>query len=184
MDATTSTRLTVEEFARRPDPGHPEELVRGEVVARAFPGARHGQVCTSALMVIVEPIERHDLGRLLMGSGVITGRNPDSVRGPDLSFYSYDRLPRGPLGHDYGPKVPELVVEVLSFDDRWRDLHEKVAEYLAAGVTAVLVLDPDTSTAHVMHADQPTRVLGPEETLTLPDILGADFQVLVGRFFD
>ena len=44
-------------------------------------------------------------------------------------------------------------VEVLSFDDRWRDLHEKVAEYLAAGVTAVHILDPDTTTAHVMHAD-------------------------------
>jgi Uma2 family endonuclease len=181
----TPTLLTAEEFARRPDPGHPEELVRGKIVAMPPAGARHGYVCINAGFLLNLFVRERGLGRLLGNdSGLITRRNPDSVRGPDLSFYSYDRFPRGPVPKGYLPAIPEMVVEVRSPDDRWRNLHEKVAEYLAAGVTAVLILDPDTSTAHVVHADQPTRVLGPQDTLTLPDILGAEFAVVVGRFFE
>jgi Uma2 family endonuclease len=177
--------MTAEEFARRPDPGHPEELVRGRIVAMPPTGRRHGQICANAVFLLSLYVRERRLGHLLSNdAGVITRRSPDTVRGPDVAFYSYARLPRGPLGRAYGPEMPELVVEVRSPEERWRDLHGKVAEYLAAGVTAVLVLDPDTSTAHVVHADQPTRVLGPEDTLTLPDILGAEFAVVVGRFFD
>jgi hypothetical protein len=54
-----------------------------------------------------------------VNAGVITGRDPDSVRGSDLSFYSFPTMPKGrvPLG---APDVPpELVVEVLSQHDRW-----------------------------------------------------------------
>jgi Uma2 family endonuclease len=40
--------LTAEEFARRPDPGYPEELVKGRVVAMPLPGARHGFVSANA----------------------------------------------------------------------------------------------------------------------------------------
>ncbi len=182
---TSPMLLTAEEFAQRPDPGHPEELVRGRIVAMPPTGRRHGQVCSRADRILGNFADAHDLGHVLSNdAGVITRRGPDSVRGPDVAFYSYGRLPKGPLDKKYGPEVPELVIEVRSPDDRWRDLHAKVAEYLTAGVTAVIVLDPDANTAHVFHADQPTRVLGPEDTLTLADILGADFQIVVGRFFD
>lgn len=182
---TTPALLTAEAFAQRPDPGYPEELVRGRIVAMPPTGRRHGQVCANAVFLLSLFVRQRQLGHLLSNdAGVITRRGPDNVRGPDVAFYSYARLPRGPLEQAYGPEVPELVVEVRSPHDRWREVHEKVAEYLAAGVTAVLVLDPDTSTAHVLHADQPTRVLGPEETLTLPDLLGEEFGVVVGRFFD
>ena len=59
----------------------------------------------------------------------------------------------------------------------------KIAEYLDAGVQYVVVLDPDPQTALVSSAEQPPRILGPDEELRFPDILG-EFQVLVRRFFD
>ena len=34
---------TAEEFGRRPDPGYPEELVRGQIVPMPIPGARQGE---------------------------------------------------------------------------------------------------------------------------------------------
>jgi Uma2 family endonuclease len=182
---TSPMLLTAEEFAQRPDPGHPEELLRGRIVAMPPTSRRHGQVCANVVFLLSLFVRQHQLGHVLSNdAGVITRRGPDTVRGPDVAFYSFARLPKGPLERAYGPEVPELVVEVRSPHDRWRDVHEKVAEYLAAGVTAVLVLDPDTNSAHVIHADQPTRVLGPQDTLTLPDLLGDDFQVVVARFFE
>ena len=86
-------------------------------------------------------------------SGVITERDPDTVRGADVSFYSYERLPKGPIPSGYLSFPPNLIVEVRSPDDRWRDLLTKVNEYLAVGVTCVIVLDPEPRSAHVFHAD-------------------------------
>ena len=117
------------------------------------------------------------------GSGVITGRNPDSVRGADIAYYSYDRLPRGPLPTGYGPELPELVVEVRTESDRWLDVLRKVSEYLNAGVLVVIVLDPEPQVAHVFSADEPPRTLEPMEDLVLPGILEG-FGIRVGRFFE
>jgi Uma2 family endonuclease len=180
--APTTALLTAEEFAARPDPGYPEELVRGKIVPMTVPDRRHGQICSEVVWLLRSFTQEHDLGHVLCNdSGVITERGPDSVRGADVAFYSYQRLPRGPLPKTYGPEVPELVVEVRSKSDRWPRVLAKVAEYLVAGVSVVVVLDDETETAHLYTPDQ-HRILAPEAELTLAEILPG-FSVVVQRFF-
>lgn len=167
-----TTLLTVEEFALRPDPGHPEELVRGEILTMPPPGARHGSVCFKIAMLIGNHVMAQHLGHVLTNdAGVITSRGPDSVRGPDVAYYSYVRLPRGPLPVGYPAVPPELVVEVLSPNDRWPPMLAKVAEYLNAGVAVVLVLDPERRSAHLHEGSQPTRILGEGDELDLDRVL-------------
>ena len=142
--------MTAEQFGQRPDPGYPEELVQGRIVAMPPPDRKHGYVCGQAYYIIRHFVDEHELGRVMSNdSGVITQRDPDTVRGADVAFYSYARLPKGPLPTGYGPEVPELAVEVRSAHDGWPEILEKVAEYLAAGVLTVVVLDPGPQTAHV-----------------------------------
>jgi len=182
--APTPVLLTAEEYARRLDPGYPEELVDGRIVPMPQPNRRHGQICNKAGRILGNFAEEHDLGHVLNNdAGVITKRNPDTVRGPDVAFYSYDRLPRGPLPASYGPEVPELVVEVRSPTDRWPAVLVKVAEYLNAGVLAVVVLDDESRTALLSSADRMPRILGPESDLTVPEFLPG-FAVAVQRFFE
>src|SRR5262249_28420667 len=116
-------------------------------------------------------------------SGVITERDPDTVRGADVAFYSYQRVPPGPLPRRYLAVVPELVFEVRSPSDRWSHILEKVVEYLQAGVTLVCVLDEVTETARVYRADQPEQVFTADQDLTLPEVL-PDFRLPVRRFFE
>jgi Uma2 family endonuclease len=176
--------LTAEQFGQRPDPGYPEELVRGRVVAMSVPDRRHGYVCGRAVLIFGSFIEPRAIGRVMCNdSGVITERDPDSVRGADVAFYSYSRLPKGTLPTGYGPEVPELVVEVRSATDRWRKVLDKISEYLNAGVLVVVVLDPGPQVAHVFSADDPPRTLTSEQELTLPGVLD-DFRVRVGQFFE
>jgi len=176
--------MTAEEFGQRPDPGYPEELVQGRVVAMSVPDRRHGYVCGRADRIFGNFVDAHDIGRVICNdSGVITDRDPDTVRGADVAYYSYSRLPKGTLPTGYGPEVPELVVEVRSASDRWRVILEKVSEYLNAGVLVVIVLDPEHQIAHVFSSDDPPRTLGAEEELVLPGILEG-FSVRVGRFFE
>jgi Uma2 family endonuclease len=182
--ATAEALMTAREFGQRPDPGHPEELVQGRIVSMPPPDRRHGYVCLNAGWILASFVREHDLGRVLSNdSGVITEHNPDTVRGADVAYYSYGRLPRGPLPTGYGPEVPELVVEVSSASDRWIDIHEKVAEYLRAGVLVVLVLDPKPQTAHVFSGNDAPKMLGIEDELVVPEILEG-FRVRVGRFFE
>jgi Uma2 family endonuclease len=182
--ATTPASLSAEEFAQRPDPGYPEELVRGRIVPMPMPKPRHGEICSRAVRFLGNVAEDRDLGRVLgYDTGVITERDPDTVRGADVSFYSFARVPKGPLPDHYRDVPPDLVVEVLSPNDRWPKVLAKVAEYLDAGTTVVLVLDDQRRLAHLYRADGAMRMLGPHEELTIPDIFG-DFQVRVGRFFE
>jgi len=148
------------------------------------PDRRHGYICAGAATLMRNYVVEHDLGRVMSNdSGVITERDPDTVRGADVAYYSYARLPKGPLPAGYGPEVPELVIEVRSSGDSWREILLKVGEYLTAGVLKVIVLDPRSRKAHIYSADQEPEVLGPEDELMVPELLG-EFRVRVGQFFD
>jgi Uma2 family endonuclease len=179
----TSKLLTAEEYAGRLDPGYPEELVRGRSVRMAPLTRRHGQICLQVGYLIRRFLELNDMGHVVSNdSGVITSRDPDTVRGPDIAFYSYRTLPKGPLPAGYGPEVPELAVEVRSPGDRWADLWEKVGEYLKAGVGTVLILDDERRLAHVFTAAG-ERQLQSDEECALPEVLPG-FVVPVARFFE
>jgi Uma2 family endonuclease len=170
--ATVETLLTAEEFGQMPDDGRRTELVRGRIVELPPPKGRHGEICQRVSMLIGNHVEAHDLGTVLINdAGIISRRNPDSVRGADLAFYSFERMPRGPVPDTYSEVAPELVVEVRSPSDRWRDIHAKVAEYLNAGVLIVCVIDPETQTVRLYYPDHPEKILGPVDDLTFPACL-------------
>ena len=180
----TPALVTAEEFAQRPDPGHPEELVRGRIVPMTMPKPRLGEICSRAVRILANWAEDSESGRVLSNdTGIIAERGPDTVRGADISFYSFARVPKGPLPDRYLDTPPDLVVEVLSPSDRWPKVLAKVAEYLDAGTTVVLVLDDQRRLAHMYRSDGITRLLAADEDLTIPDLLG-DFRVRVGRFFE
>ena len=184
--ATTESHslLTAEQYALLPDSGRPTELVCGKVVEMNFPYPRHGLVCAAAVDILRSFAKQHDLGHVMSNdSGVITERNPDSVRGADVSFYSYARVPRGRLPRGYLSVPPEIVIEVRSDSDRWSKLMKKASEYLDAGVAVVCLLDSDHDSIYVMRADQPPLKLGPDEELTLPE-MHESFRVRVGQFFE
>ena len=183
--ATVAERLlTAEEFRRLPDDGVRRELVRGRVVRMNVPAPRHGYICGNIVGLVRPFVVERKVGRVISNdSGVLTRRDPDTVRGVDVAYYSFSRLPPGPLPEGYVEAAPELVFEVRSPTDRWDEVVAKAGEYLAAGVGVVCVLDPGTQTAHVYGADAPTRVVAPDDELTFPELLPG-FRAPVRAFFE
>jgi Uma2 family endonuclease len=181
--AIANALLTAEEFLNLPDDGQVYELVRGCVVMMVRPGYRHGRVCNLVGHVLRNFVAEQDLGEVISNdAGVITERNPDTVRGPDVTFYSYARVPRGadPVGYPAAP--PEIVFEVLSPHDRWPAVLGKAAEYLDAGVLVVCILDPELRTATICRANQAPAALAADDELLLPE-LHAEFRLPLARFF-
>ncbi len=73
---------------------------------------------------------------------------------PDVAFLSYDVLPPAARDEAQVPLgAPTVAFEVLSPDDRRRDVEDKIATYLAAGTAAVVIVDPRKVTIAVYDGD-------------------------------
>lgn len=169
MATTMRPVATEEDLLRTPRDGHKYELVDGQI--RVSPaGSRHGRVCMqlgSKLHVFVE--ERH-LGYVFDSS---TGfRLPGgNVRLPDVAFVAKGRFAGEQIPEGFSDVPPDLALEVLSPDDRSRDVLDKVGEYLEAGVRLVWVIDPKRRTAAVYRSLTDVRQLGPDDLLDGEDVL-------------
>jgi Uma2 family endonuclease len=113
--ATHERLLTAEEFMNLPDPedGSQQELVRGVVVTMPAPKPPHGYTCSQVSGRLWQFCEASRLGFFVGNdTGVITERGPDTVRGPDVAYWSFARQPTVPDG--YFEVAPDLAVEMLS----------------------------------------------------------------------
>jgi Uma2 family endonuclease len=183
--ATVSEKLlTVEEYAEMPDDGPPTELVRGRIIELSRPHFLQGLLCGVLSRILGNWVFDRKLGQIIMNdSGIITHRDPDSLRGADLAYYSFARIPRGSDPGNYPNVAPELVIEVRSPSERWSEIDAKVAEYLGIGVLVVCVIDPEPRTARLYYQDQPDRMVGPDGDLTFPECL-PDFSVPMRSLFE
>ena len=100
--ATVDTLLTAKEFWLLPDDGQLTELVRGRIVTMNMPGFRHGEICGTIVGILREHTRPRKLGRAVCNdSGVQTEHDPDTVRGADVAYYSFARLPAGDCPNSY-----------------------------------------------------------------------------------
>lgn len=176
--------LTAEDFAQLQSVGPLAELVRGRVVPLNMPSPRHGEISFNAARIVDAFARARQLGRVVTNdSGIITERDPDTVRGADVAYYSYAQIPKGPLPLGYLAVAPELAIEVLSPDDRWPSLLGKISEYLEAGVLIVCVLDPAVETAQLYRSDRLPESFGAHDDLEFPEALPG-FRIRVREFFE
>jgi Uma2 family endonuclease len=163
--------MTAEELLHLNLPGKRTELVRGVLVVREPEGYLHGAVAASLAKLLSNDVDDNKLGLVLAAeTGFKLGTDPDTVRAPDVAFVSRDRLPDPPPA-GYAALAPDLVVEVLSPDDRPGEVLAKVGEWLEAGTPLVWVVDPQRHRARVYRADGSQSHLGPSETLHGEDVV-------------
>ncbi len=172
MTATTHKLITAKEFARMPNPpdGSLQELVRGVIITMPAPGARHGACCSRINRQLATFVEDNNLGTVFAtDTGFVTERNPDSVRGPDIAFWSRENLPEIPDGYIDVPA--DILIEVVSPGDRYARIQQKVNEYLEKGVCLIWVVDPEDRSIAVFRNGQKPKVLSENETLSGEDVL-------------
>ena len=67
--------------------------------------------------------------------------------------------------------APDLAVEVLSPDDRPGEIHEKVGDWLNAGVRLVWVVDPERRLGHLYRHDGSESHLAEGDAIAGEDVL-------------
>jgi Uma2 family endonuclease len=125
---------TAEELLRIPDDGFRYELVREKLRKRTLAENTHGRIAALLTGSLVQHVIAHQLGKIYAAeTGFKISSDPDTVRAPDVAFIQQQRLQKiGPV-EGYWPGAPDLVAEVVSPNDRYTDVEEKVSDWLDAG---------------------------------------------------
>lgn len=160
------------------------ELVDGHIEGRHMPtGHRHGDIELTLGTLMKMHALKSKLGRVMSGEvGIYIRRNPDTVRAADVLFISAARFQQV-RSKSYLDIVPELVAEVLSPDDRWTDVEQKLRDYFSAGVKLVWVINPETQSVFVYRSIKNVQVLEEADTLVGEDVLPG-FSVKIADLFE
>jgi Uma2 family endonuclease len=149
---------------------------------RSPTGWQHGKYESRFGYILKNFVDEHQLGEVLVGEvGLYTQRDPDSVRGADVIFISHERLAQVKSA-SFLDVAPELIVEVMSPDDRWIEVKQKLREYFAIGVVLVWVVDPADQTVSIYRSLTEVRLLSGTDQLTGEEVLSG-FNVSVNTLF-
>lgn len=122
------------------------ELVDGILVEKAM-GFYESLIAGVIVIRLGAYVEKQKSGKVL-GADAAMKILSSQIRIPDVSFVSWDRLPRGRSRRTPIPAVvPNLAVEVLSPSNTKKEMLRKLDEYFRAGVQLVWIIDPDVRTA-------------------------------------
>ena len=174
MTTTTTTDarlLTAGDLLRLYSEGVRGELIRG-VLCETMPTGRHGEIAALMSAELVVFARARALGRVTTSdAGVLLERDPDTVREPDVAFFSAAKLPPGVRVAGYSEVAPDLVVEIVSPSDSRREVHDKAHMWLSHGVRLVWVVHPETRTVDVYRADGDAATLSETDALDGLDVL-------------
>ncbi|HEX6986637.1 MAG TPA: Uma2 family endonuclease, partial [Planctomycetaceae bacterium] len=174
------------EFVHRPEnEGRHFELDEGKVIELPPPQVPHGFYAQNIGALLWLYARQRRRGYVCSNdAGVVIGRGPDTVRGPDVMYFDDDKSAAEIAATKYAEDPPLLAVEVLSPSDRPARVARKVAQYLRAGVRVVWTVDPEVREVAVYRPSSPEPdILGPDDVLRGGDELPG-FECRVAEFFE
>jgi Uma2 family endonuclease len=157
------------------------ELINGEIVEKVV-SEEHGAIVAYLAAQILIFAEAHNLGRTAVEPRHRPADGSDNDLIPDLAFTRYENaLPLVTKGAV--PRMPDLVVEVKSFDDHYTEMRKKASIYLGNGTQLVWLVYPAKRLIEILRADGDSDILTENDTLGGEDILPG-FSLPVKQLFD
>jgi Uma2 family endonuclease len=184
-------QMTAEELLAMPDDGVERWLIRGELRENLESGMNRRNPDHSGTMARItswlirwlesQPAPR---GKVYTGDTAFKLRPDSSTQvGIDVAYVSAELRAKTPKGKRVVEGVPVVAVEILSPSDVHSDMTEKVQEYLAVGITAVWLVDPDFEIVTVFRPDaEPVTFNRQQELIGDPYLPG--FRAAVVELFD
>lgn len=170
--ATTQQLMTAEELAQLPDDGQRRELIEGVVITMSPAGGEHGEIALDVGGPLRQHVKANGLGRTFGAeTGFILARDPDIVLAPDAAFVSRERAEAIGRVRGYLPLAPDLAIEIISPNDLYTEVQEKVATWLKYGTRMVVVLNPRHRAVTVYRTPTEVRHLTIEDTLDGEDVV-------------
>ncbi len=122
-------------------------------------------------------------GRVVSEWAIILQRQgEDWVPIPDLTYISYQRLPKNWLRNEACLVAPELVIEIISPGQTYKQFHDKTQDYFKAGISKVWIVDSEALTIEVLSADGVSQIY--KDTTPIIDSLLPGLELTVNIIFE
>jgi Uma2 family endonuclease len=168
------------------------ELINGERIAKMPSVAVHNEVLHRLFLLLNAFIQARNLGFLRMEATFVLPDRYDAEwvtgsRTPDLMFIGQERIERyWDENPDWREKpyliAPDFVAEIVSPNDKFSAIDEKVDAYLADGVRLVWVIDPKRKKAFIYTPDDAPQVVKATGMLDAEDVMPGFTAVLADLF--
>lgn len=160
------------------------ELVKGVVHETMSAGGEHGEIAVLLGSALGGHVRPGRLGRVVgSDAGVLLERDPDTVREPDVAFFSAETLPLDVKVRGFYEAVPDLVVEIVLPNDGPEYVAQRVAMWQDFGVPLVWAVYPVARTVAVHPLNGATLLYTENDTLDGGAVL-PDFQCAVRDILD
>lgn len=185
--AVLNKPMTTEEFLALPENGTERWLIAGELREKPMTVRNrfHSKVESRTCFFLEGWRERQPepRGHVFAGeAGVRLLRDPDTTVGIDVIYVSPEVAAKQTEQTTLIEGLPLLAVEILSPNDTVDEIHDKVNQFLAAGVALVWIIDPYDRTVTIYQPNAlPTFVNEGQELIGDPVLPG--FRVLVADLF-
>jgi Uma2 family endonuclease len=175
--------LTPDDLLTMPD-GERYELVEGIPKEKGV-GAKSNEISGLVYAALLAFVRPRKLGRAYLSETgyVCFPGKPKSVRFPDVSFVRTDRIPNGVSPDGYFTVRPDLAVEVISPNDLYEEVEEKLTDYREAGIPLVWVVSPRARTVLVRRLDGSANLLLESGELSGEDVVPG-FTCKIAELFD
>lgn len=151
------------------DPEKEYEVVNGIPEERPMAGALHGNIIARLIIRIGSFVEAHGLGEIYSpDTTFMIGQNQ---RLPDIGFIAADRIPNEGQPKGMWEIAPDLAVEVISPNDVYAKVLQKVDDYLEAGVQQVWLVLPEQQSITIYRSPFDVTVFQDEMELVSEDLL-------------
>lgn len=177
LEQTTTQFMTLDEFMAEYHK-QPFELVNGEKKP-IMPNVMVHQLMLRALFRILDAFcLAHKIGEVITELPFVEVYDSTWVKGsrtPDIMFFSAARWQKYVEETENWLKkppvfAPDLAIEIVSPNDSYGEIQDKVEEYLAQDVRLIWMVDPQRKRITVYHGDQYQRLTA-EHNLTGGDVM-------------
>lgn len=142
--------ITFEEFLTLFGEDDDVELVDGVVVQKMAAQLEHEKLFVWLLTLLNLYVSRYDLG-IVLGSRTAVRVSGFRGRVPDILFVRKDRLPI--VEQQAIDQAPNLVIELVSPNDRPSDLLPLEADYRSLGIPEIIFIDQSRQRVRVLRRD-------------------------------
>lgn len=157
------------------------EVVNGRLIRLSPPDEAHGNLVRNLSKALANALRAQRQLFPCFELGLILSRHPLVIRSPAIClFRTADGLE--PLDELVTDRMPELIIEVASSNDRRDAMSDRLHGYQSRGIPHVWVFDPESLHAHVFSPRETPRTLKENETLSLPELF-PQMNLLVGDLF-
>lgn len=155
--ASPARRLTFDDFENLPDEqADYKELVDGELVDVSGNNGGHNKLKAELLFRLILFAKQKNLGLAITEQEFAFGSN---AHGPDIALIATAKMGLFDEKKRIQRYVPDFAIEIVSPNDRWRTLMDKVLRYREYGTSEVWIFDHEAKRALVFSQNRET-VLG------------------------